>query len=77
MSAERGSPRRTSPTTTPTSTAGTGINLVRIEQVVSALAKARDNGKGVSPPGHVHLRGIFGARKTPQKVAQKRLRRPP
>ncbi len=46
-----------------------GLNLVLIEQVVSAFAKARATGKGVPQMGYVHLRGILGTRKTPRKAA--------
>ncbi len=48
-----------------------GINLILIDQIVRAFAKARAAGKAVKPFKLVHLRGILGARKAKRAVAAK------
>lgn len=48
-----------------------GINLILIDQIVRAFAKARAAGKAVKPFKLVHLRGILGTRKGKRAVAAK------
>lgn len=48
-----------------------GINLILIDRIVRAFAKARAAGKAVTPFKLVHLRGILGPRKAKRAAAAK------
>lgn len=48
-----------------------GINLILIEQIIRAFAKARAAGKAVKAFKLVHLRGVLGTRKAKRAVAAK------